>query len=261
MSRHGTPALVKTIQVTEPERILVFGDLHGCFDEFQEILIKLSPKRGDIIISLGDVVDRGPASEKILAYMSTDYSDGVVKYMIMGNHEDKHIRYWNAIQAGKTSLMKISDEWLIEHEKIRPYMPYLFSLPDILKINIYDTFRYQFVHGGFPPDGNLSHQAVIRCNLIDKTTSKPISWPPEEKYKDVAAFWAEFYVPPTPEVYTFFGHAAFDDIYRFPAKKIYGLDTGCVFGNMLTCMEILPNTAMIIHQLRAKKVYFERQKS
>lgn len=41
------------------KRIFVVGDIHGCFDELIELTEKVGLKEEDVLISLGDIVDRG----------------------------------------------------------------------------------------------------------------------------------------------------------------------------------------------------------
>ncbi|TVS11508.1 MAG: hypothetical protein EA424_23705 [Planctomycetaceae bacterium] len=39
---------------------LIIGDIHGCFDELQDLLQAAGLASDDQIIALGDIVDRGP---------------------------------------------------------------------------------------------------------------------------------------------------------------------------------------------------------
>ena len=41
-------------------RTIVIGDIHGCSKELGLLLDKVSPRIEDVIISLGDVTDKGP---------------------------------------------------------------------------------------------------------------------------------------------------------------------------------------------------------
>ncbi|MBN2560999.1 MAG: metallophosphoesterase [Phycisphaerae bacterium] len=48
------------------QRKIIIGDIHGCYDELRDLLDVISPTRDDKIIAIGDLVDRGPDSEKVL---------------------------------------------------------------------------------------------------------------------------------------------------------------------------------------------------
>lgn len=68
--------------------IFVIGDIHGCFTELQELLDKAGILDDDLIIALGDIVDRGPDSAQVLDFFSNNPS----RLSLMGNHERKHVR-------------------------------------------------------------------------------------------------------------------------------------------------------------------------
>ena len=69
-------------------RDFVVGDIHGCFDFLDEALahLKFNPKR-DRLISVGDLVDRGPLSDKALDYLSKPWF-----FAVRGNHEQIFMR-------------------------------------------------------------------------------------------------------------------------------------------------------------------------
>ena len=69
-------------------RTLVIGDIHGCFDELQELLDRASLADGDRIVAVGDIVDRGPATPEVLDFFARRGGENVV----LGNHERKYIR-------------------------------------------------------------------------------------------------------------------------------------------------------------------------
>ena len=67
---------------------LVIGDIHGCFDEFQSLLDKAGLTDEDVIVSVGDCVDRGPDAPAVLRF----FQEKPNTKLIMGNHERKHVR-------------------------------------------------------------------------------------------------------------------------------------------------------------------------
>lgn len=75
----------------EQGRDLVVGDIHGCFSKLQTALdcIGFDPTK-DRLFSVGDLVDRGPESAKVLEFLA-HHIDGAVQ----GNHEDMAIRWPN----------------------------------------------------------------------------------------------------------------------------------------------------------------------
>ena len=63
--------------------IYVIGDIHGKKDKYDEMLAKLSPKETDAVFILGDVIDIGEDSIKILRDMM--YRANI--YPVLGEHE------------------------------------------------------------------------------------------------------------------------------------------------------------------------------
>ena len=72
----------------EIKRHIFIGDIHGCLDEFNELLNKLSydPKE-DRLILLGDLIDRGPDSVGVVRKARELRLE-----CVMGNHEHKYIK-------------------------------------------------------------------------------------------------------------------------------------------------------------------------
>jgi hypothetical protein len=68
---------------------LVIGDIHGCHDELQALLVNAGIGDDEPIIALGDVVDRGPASPQTLLFLQ----QRPLTQVLMGNHERKHVRH------------------------------------------------------------------------------------------------------------------------------------------------------------------------
>ena len=47
-------------------RLIAIGDIHGCYQEFTELLERLELTKDDQLILLGDLVNRGPDSSKVI---------------------------------------------------------------------------------------------------------------------------------------------------------------------------------------------------
>ncbi len=62
----------------------VISDIHGHYDEFQEMLSKIKFTDKDKMIIAGDIVDRGSQSLEMIKYVM-NHKDNIS--MIMGNHE------------------------------------------------------------------------------------------------------------------------------------------------------------------------------
>lgn len=70
---------------TKDKRTIIIGDIHGCYTELLELLTKINFSPEDILISVGDIVDRGPDSEKVVDFFKSTPN----AYVVFGNHERK----------------------------------------------------------------------------------------------------------------------------------------------------------------------------
>lgn len=73
-----------------------FGDIHGCYEQFNQLLQKVDsyPSKGKKIklLFVGDYIDRGPDSKKvvdtIIDLQNDKYQKGIEVIALKGNHED-----------------------------------------------------------------------------------------------------------------------------------------------------------------------------
>ena len=68
--------------------IYVIADIHGCYDEFRELLGKIGFSDADTLYVLGDAVDRGPEPIRVLR----DLMARPNAFLICGNHEYMMLR-------------------------------------------------------------------------------------------------------------------------------------------------------------------------
>src|SRR5437763_5214603 len=72
-------------------RYFIIGDIHGCYNELRDLLDKAALNSDDQIIAIGDLVDRGLDSASVVEFFrDTPNADS-----IMGNHERKHVRWFD----------------------------------------------------------------------------------------------------------------------------------------------------------------------
>src|SRR5262249_38070697 len=71
-------------------RHMIGGDVQGCLDELQLLLERLHfDPSAEVLISVGDIVDRGPKIKETVEFLFSLPSF----FMVLGNHEDKLLRY------------------------------------------------------------------------------------------------------------------------------------------------------------------------
>src|SRR5687768_14534048 len=67
-------------------RILAIGDIHGCLTAFDRLLEVVQPTPEDLLVTLGDYVDRGPDSRGVLDRL-VQLKRELRLYPLCGNHE------------------------------------------------------------------------------------------------------------------------------------------------------------------------------
>ena len=79
------------------ERVFVIGDLHGCVKEPEILLRHLESSEGlkesDLVIFLGDYIDRGPDSKGVIDLMLDFRTRFPKTRFLKGNHEDMLLHY------------------------------------------------------------------------------------------------------------------------------------------------------------------------
>lgn len=68
-------------------RTLAIGDIHGCSIAFSALLEIVAPDRGDTIVLLGDLIDRGPSSSEVIA-TAIGLTAHCNVICILGDHEE-----------------------------------------------------------------------------------------------------------------------------------------------------------------------------
>ena len=67
--------------------VWVIGDVHGYYNTLESLLKSLELKRDDVVILLGDLIDRGPKSAHVVKYVRESENT----HTIRGNHEQMMI--------------------------------------------------------------------------------------------------------------------------------------------------------------------------
>ena len=224
---------------------LVIGDIHGCYDELQELLDKAGLTEEDAVISVGDCVDRGPETPAVLRF----FQEQPNALLIMGNHERKHVRAdrheVKLARSQKISRIQFGETYP-DALAFMSELPLYLDLPDAL-----------VVHGYFEPGLPLSQQrATVLCGTMggDKYLHTQYDRP-----------WYELYDGDKPLLV---GHHNYSNtnqpfIYR---DRVFGLDTDCVIGKALTGL-LLPSFKIVSFTSRenywaqVRRMYSETQTS
>ena len=209
-------------------RSLIVGDIHGCLDEFRELL-QLAQYRPetDRLILLGDLIDKGPYSVDVVKYVRKDIIGAEV---IFGNHEEKHSRYrrrtLESKATGKKNPMKPFDA---ERQAIQDGLTdedfeWMSKLPRWLPVAhraTGDILDLAAVHAGFEPGpasafagfgiafeglGKQDEKAMCRIRYVMPDKGEFVGLTEDLKRPTGSIRWAEAWKGPESVVY---GHAVY----------------------------------------------------
>ena len=199
--------------------IYAIGDIHGKYDKFMELRDRLPIlTKKDILVFLGDYIDRGPDSKKVIeAMIQTAKHYNCVH--LKGNHERMLIDYQEGIfenfwlsNGGYATLN--SYEASVPYTKKEIPKEHLNFIANTLLY--YVTEDYLFVHAGIDP---------YKDNL-DSQTADDLLW-----IRDTFLMY-----PHKLDKIIVYGHTPTENFKpRIHEDKI-GLDTAACFGGRLTCM-------------------------
>ncbi len=218
-------------------RTLVVGDIHGCHRELLLLLDKAGLSSTDEIVTLGDMVDRGPATGKVIDFFRSHKR----ATSVLGNHERKHLR-WTAGISRPTPSQRITRKML--GADYLDALTYMRTLPTVI-----NHAEAVLVHGCMEPGIRLTKQ--WESVLTGATTGEQYL---HDRYTQP---WYELYKGRKRVIV---GHKNFlNNGQPFTYNDtIFGIDTGCVRGGWLTGI-VLPEWRIISVKSRAD--YWTREQT
>jgi hypothetical protein len=170
--------------------------------------VRLQPT--DRVVSVGDLITKGPKSREVLGIFMTDSRFSTV----IGNHDLVLRRRWNGENVELKPAQKETHKELKADKD--QYMVFFNSLPFVI-----DLGTHLVVHAGLRPNVELHSQTT--GDLTKIRTLGP------DRESDEGTPWYQVYFG---EKVVLFGHWPAPEPRR--GKKAIGLDTGCVYGHQLT---------------------------
>ena len=131
---------------TATGRRFAISDVHACSKTFKALLNQIDLQKEDQLFLVGDMVNRGPNSHKVLNRIIKLKKKGYQLYFLRGNHEQmvlNNIRKSNAQR--KRSLQGGNSQKLLKNNHLRER--YRILLEE--SIHYIDTGDFFIVHAGF----------------------------------------------------------------------------------------------------------------
>jgi serine/threonine protein phosphatase 1 len=144
-------------------RNLAVGDIHGCYKALETLAAFVPFSSDDLIITLGDYVDRGPDSRGVLDWVIARHLAGTL-IALRGNHELMMLEARHNTQAFKVWLRAGGDATLASYSRAAVGLDQI-DIPEshwrFLKENLrgwFETENHFFVHAGAYADSPLDQQ-------------------------------------------------------------------------------------------------------
>ena len=202
------------------KKIFAIGDIHGSYDRLKTLMDKIPIDFSrDTLVFIGDYIDRGPHSVEVVDYLMQlkNRVPGVI--FLKGNHEDMLDKFINGddrftylLNGGQQTL----DSYLTKpvQSDFYPIPPDHMDFFKSLRL-FYETEEFIFVHAGLRPRVPLESQKPQDLLWIrDKFVSTKYDFGKR----------------------VIFGHTPLKKPLVEPNK--IGIDTGAVYGNALTCVQL-----------------------
>lgn len=193
------------------QKYIAIGDIHGCYESMVALLNKLESYTDRTFVFIGDYIDRGPESKKVVEHL-IEFQKEVDCLFLRGNHEqmlldayeEGQLKLW-LMNGGRSTLKSYgiespSEQLPVSHKEFYNQTKMYF-----------DTEDYFFVHGGPSP------AKTIEQNLLDEKDVQQFLW--ERSHLNTFE---------TPwEKTVIFGHTPRP--HPIKKDKMIGIDTGCVY--------------------------------
>lgn len=201
--------------ILEPlRRTIVVGDIHGCWDEFTQLLALVGfSKDDDLLVTVGDFLDRGPESWAVARFIRSTPT----AFSVMGNHERRVAGVirgrshpaWSQRQSLSLLPKGERDDWA----------GWLEDLPAVL-----ETQHVLVTHARLDPSiAPFEQDAHFTAAVGGSSVSI-------ERDSDGVPLWFRQVVFEKPVC---MGHIGYDRVVLVP-NGLYALDTRAVYGGQLT---------------------------
>ena len=232
-------------------RLFIIGDVHGCREELNVLLEYLMTvekfSTTDQLVFVGDYVDRGPDSKGVVDDLLELKKSFPLTQFLKGNHEEMLLSFLGfAGEGGEIYLDNGGFQTLSSYgfHDVQ-YNPFssdpLPSVPiedfpeghlefysSLDRYLIYDDFV--IVHAGLNPLRDILYQR-----------DEDIYWIRDDFISNIHFF----------DRTIVFGHTPFQDV-AFDLPYKIAVDTGLVFGNCLSCIEVREKKTFQVHRSKKK---------
>ena len=204
------------------DRTIAVGDVHGCRLALDALLAAVAPRPGDVLVFLGDFVDRGPDSRGVLQTVIS-LTDSCHVVPLMGNHEEMLLQalasdYWLSQWLGFGGRQTL-DSYGVTHPSQMPtaHLEFLRNCRPW-----HETPTHLFFHAGYLPELPPDEQPEFDLRWISLHQGQP---GPHVSGKRVVV-----------------GHTSQKNGEILDLGHLVCIDTHCYGGGWLTALDVENNT-------------------
>ncbi|SCU93276.1 LAFA_0F15544g1_1 [Lachancea sp. 'fantastica'] len=251
-------ATERTLNGSEKERWIFVGDVHGMYDEFEDLMSLVDATRpGTNVVLLGDFIAKGPQSHKMVQYLEENSER---THCILGNHEinvmfaylnkrdlkrrlsRKHPN-WDPLVFDTEDYVPPHDQVNNQHKVLAQRLgnAKLASIASLcsaeLQIHLEPSQETLIaVHAGLAPDFENKRPSIRDITTMKYMLPKDHSKTSKYKFAKSRRWYKLWTAESAPEnVTVLYGHDASKGLNL--RKQTKGLDSGCVGGGKLTALE------------------------
>lgn len=223
----------------------IIGDIHGCYKELLALITKLGYKsngnryshpEGRKLGFVGDLMDRGPESLKVIALVYQLVMEDDIAIYVPGNHCNKLYRYFlgNNVQVKhglETTIKEFNQLSTDDQEEIKTKFQTLYADAPLYYYN--PSLNVVISHAGLTDDmiGRYDKKVTTFTRYGVKTG---------EVYPDGRPIRADWTPRHTGKTLIIYGHTPVLEPYE--NNRTINIDCGCVFGNKLVAVQIPEET-------------------
>lgn len=208
-------------------RTIVIGDIHGCYEELCTLLSSIEFDSNDLLIAVGDLVDRGPDLWKVASF----FRDTENAYSVLGNHERRVAGVirgssgpaWSQLHT----LSKLNKE---EHDS---WAEYFESLPAVI-----ETPHAIITHARIDSSKKLEEQdPYYTCGVGTMNTDVELD------EKGSPCWFHHWSMKQTCTKPLCIGHIDYKRV-ELEEKRLFALDTSAVKGHQLSAV-VFPEATVV----------------
>lgn len=245
--------------LSDNENYTLIGDIHGCLVELKELLVKLGVElKGEKIISIpekvgkliliGDLIDKGMESGKVIDFVYNNLSSFLV---IRGNHERFVVNEFKKPQDLDIAIKKeyFDSIYTLSQEEVK-------KLTSIYEVSFDFLKNTHFIASHAPcPKQYLGKKDNSSIKLMQKTRFMKKRKDFDNTESFLAYMEQEFSYLQSEKnknhAFHIFGHTTFPSFMKWDNK--IAIDSGCVYGGSLTAVTVSSKGSLQFVSVKTKE--------